>query len=442
MNLRFTLCLRYAIAVLLVLPLFGTQVKGQSIMVHGLITDKRTGQPVIGANIVLPDGMGTTTGAEGKFSIKIVRFPVKLKISHVTYHPKDINLISDPKSQVIIELEESVSEIREVRISAKRLSNLTEKEDFSLQDFAFDKDHLWLLGYLKNNPLRGRLWLADVFGDTITSISVRKPERLYTDFFGNVHLVMSDSVYQVYSDGKTIFFPYASMKSEFFKTMDPIKAIIAGKPVFQDYVRWKQGLHTHFFSPVDQKSYLLNVARDSVEEVRQIMDYVYGENRWIKLGTMSKDPEWRMKCVILYAERRRTKDTVSYQHVRVPLFAYCDSLFVINLYKDSLLTYSPEGKFTRAIPIAFHQDARLVDVLFRDLTYLQDRVSQRMYLLQRKTALLKLSEFYPSEGRVGIQIPLPDFPGMSCITVYDRAVYFLYPEKKYPNYVRLFRYQL
>jgi hypothetical protein len=429
-------------AVLLVLPLFSTQVKGQSSMVHGLITDKNTGQPVVGANIVLPDGIGTTSGADGKFAIKIVSFPIKLKISHVTYQSKELSLSSDPKNQVLIELEESVSEIREVRISAKRLSNLTEKEDFSLQDFAFDKDHLWLLGYLKNNPLRGRLWIADMFGDTITSISVRNPERLYTDFLGNVHLVMPDSVYQVYSDGKTIFFPYASMRSEFFKTMDPIKGTIAGKPVFQDYVRWKQGLHTYYYSPGEQKSFLLNIVRDSVEEVRQIMDYVYGENRWIKLGTMSKDPEWRMKCVILYAERRRTRDTVSYQQVRVPLFTCFDSLFIINLYKDSLLTYSPDGKFTRVIPITFHQQARMVDVLFLDLTYLIDRVSQRMYILQRKTALLKLSEFYPSEGRVGKQIPLPDFPGMSGITVYDRAVYFLYPEKKYPNYVRLYRYQL
>jgi hypothetical protein len=224
--------------------------------------------------------------------------------------------------------------------------------------------------------------------------------------------------------------------------MAPIKGLLVGKPVFQDYVRWKQGLHTHFFSPEDQKSYLVNVTRDSVEEVRQIMDYVYGENRWIVMGTHSRDPLWRFECVILYAERRRTKDTVSYQQVRVPLFTFGDSLFVINLYKDSLLTYNPQGKFTRAIPITFHEDRRFGGELFRDLTYLTDHVSQRMYLLQHKTALLKLSEFHPSEGRVGKQIPLPDFPGMSGITINDRAVYFLYPEKKYPFYVRLYRNQI
>jgi hypothetical protein len=427
---------------ILVVLIFGTGCFAQSIKISGLITDKNSGQPIAAASIKLPDGTGISSGTNGKFEIRITRLPIKLKIRHVSYQTKEIDLITDPKSLVRIELEELVSEIREVNISAQRLKNLTENEDFTLQDFAFDKNHLWLLGYMKNNPLRGRLWIADAFGDTITSIPIRKPEKLYTDLFGNVQLVMSDTVYQVYSDGKAMVFAYPYEKAQFFKTITPIKAIFAGKPVYQDYVHWKQGLHTYYYSQADQKSYFLNIARDSAEEVRQLIDYIYGENRWIINGTRSKDPEWREKCVILYAERRRTRDTVSYQNVRVPLFTFGDSLFVINLYKDSLLTYSPEGKFARAIPIKFHQDSLLFDVLFRDLTYLTDPVSQRMYLLQRKTTAWKLNEFNPSAGRVGKQVQLPDFPGMSGITIYDHAVYFLYPEKKYPNYVRLYRYTI
>jgi hypothetical protein len=368
---------------ILVVLIFGTGCFAQSIKISGLITDKNSGQPIAAASIKLPDGTGISSGTNGKFEIRITRLPIKLKIRHVSYQTKEIDLITDPKSLVRIELEELVSEIREVNISAQRLKNLTENEDFTLQDFAFDKNHLWLLGYMKNNPLRGRLWIADAFGDTITSIPVRKPEKLYTDLFGNVQLVMSDTVYQVYSDGKAMVFAYPYEKAQFFKTITPIKAIFAGKPVYQDYVHWKQGLHTYYYSQADQKSYFLNIARDSAEEVRQLIDYIYGENRWI-----------------------------------------------IN------------GKFARAIPIKFHQDSLLFDVLFRDLTYLTDPVSQRMYLLQRKTTAWKLNEFNPSAGRVGKQVQLPDFPGMSGITIYDHAVYFLYPEKKYPNYVRLYRYTI
>lgn len=88
-----------------------------------------------------------------------------------------------------------------------------------VQDFAFDNEHLWLLGYLKNQATQGRLWLANWFGDTISSIPVQNPERLYTDFFGNVHLVMRDSVYQVYSDGKVPLFAYAYDRSLFFQTI-------------------------------------------------------------------------------------------------------------------------------------------------------------------------------------------------------------------------------
>lgn len=433
---------RFLSAIIPVFLFFVADSYAQSVKISGRITDKISGQPVASASIKLQDGTGAASGTDGKFEVRIARFPVRLKISHISYRQTEIDLVSDPKSLVIIEMEELVSEIDEVKISAKRLSILTENEDFTLQDFAFDKEHLWLLGYMKNLATRGRLWISDAFGDTIASIPVRNPERLYTDLFGNVHLVMLDSVYQVHSNGREILFPYAYERVHFFQTLTPIKAIFAGKLVYQDYLSGQQGLHTYYYSGSDQKPYFLNVARDSTEEVRQLIDYIYGENL-CKLEETHSLSMWVRQAAIKYIrEHKQTKDQVFYRQVRVPVFSFRDSLYIINLYKDSLLTYSPEGKFVRSVSIGFHRDSLLFDVGYRELSYLTDPVSQRIYLLQRKANAWKLMEFDPASGRPGRQILLPDFPGMTGITVYDRAVYFLYPEKKYPYYVRLYRYQL
>jgi len=45
-------------------------------------------------------------------------------------------------------------------------------------------------------------------------------------------------------------------------------------------------------------------------------------------------------------------------------------------------------------------------------------------------------------GKVEKRIPLPNYPGMTKITIFKDAIYFLYDQKNYPYFVRLYRYHL
>jgi hypothetical protein len=414
----------------------------QGIFIRGQIIDKLSRQPIIAASIILPDSTGTSSGGDGKFRLKINEFPIKLIVSHIAYGKTEVELQVDPKALIIIEMEEAVSAIGEVQISAKKLRILTEKDDFTLQDFACDKNHLWLLGYLKNQATRGRLWLSNLFGDTLNSIPVQNPERLYTDLFGNVHLVMRDSVYHMYSDGKKMLIAYAYDRSVFFQTISPIKAAFAGKLVYQEYLPGKQGLHSYFYSTENPKPFFLSVIRDSAEEARQIFEHIYGKNMYLLEMAQSPSPSARADARSMIADNKRTKSEVFNRQVQVPVFSLMDTLYMVNLYKDSLMAYNSAGRFIHSISINYHRDSLLFDVHYRNLSYLVDPITNRMFLLQRKTTSWILSEFFPSSGRVGQKIPLPDFPGMTGITAHGQAIYFLYPEKKYPFYVRLYRYQL
>lgn len=422
--------------------LFATCGFSQTLIINGKVIDKKSGQPIIAANIVLPDGIGTYSGADGSFSIKIDHFPVTLRISHISFGKTDFILQSDPKKQIIIELEELVSEIGEVQVSARKLRILTEKDDFTLQDFAFDKDNLWLLGYLKNQATQSRLWLANWYGDTITSIPVQNPERLYTDFFGNVHLVLRDSVHQVFFGGTDILMPYAYERNGFFETMTPIKAAFGHNLVYQEFLPEQQGLHTYYYSENDQKPYFLSNTRDTAEEVRKVDEHVLGYGMGLLLQAMSTDSSIRWIAIKAIAENKRTKNLVFNRQVQVPVFSFMDKLFLVNLYKDSLNVYDPSGKYIHSIAIDYHKDTVLYNLKYLELSYLIDPVSQRTYILHRTVTSWLLYEFDTNSGCIGARIPLPDFPGMSGIKVYGQAVYFLYPEKKYPYYVRLYRYQL
>ena len=141
-------------------------------------------------------------------------------------------------------------------------------------------------------------------------------------------------------------------------------------------------------------------------------------------------------------EHKLTKDLAVNHKVKTPVFSMADTLYLINLYKDSLNVYDPSGKYNRSISIKFHRDSLLFDVNYKDLSYLTDPIYNKAYVLKKGTGTVDLTAFDPSSGRLGSRVPIPDYPGMSEIKIFGHAVYFLYPEKKYPYYVRLHRYIL
>ncbi|MCX6225856.1 MAG: carboxypeptidase-like regulatory domain-containing protein, partial [Bacteroidia bacterium] len=228
-------------------------------MIRGKVVDKKTRQPVVAANLVLPDGTGAYSMEEGRFSLKVSSFPVKIRISHIAYGTTEIALNFAPKQELVIELEELVGEIGEVQITAKRLRILTENDDFSIQDFAFDKDNLWLLGYTNNQGSKGKLWLANWFGDTISSVPVRSAESLFRDVFSTVHLVLKDSVYQLYARRGKIELPYSSDREEFFGLMEPILAGFAKKLVYRDINLFEQQATIYYRDLTSKGPHLLTV---------------------------------------------------------------------------------------------------------------------------------------------------------------------------------------
>jgi len=301
---------------------------GQGILVRGRVIDKNTGQNVVAANIMLPDGTGTYSGAEGKFEIKIPGFPVRLRVSHITYGKTEVLLAKDPGTLLVIELEEMVSAIGEVQVSARKLRVLTEKDDFTLQDFALDREHLWLIGYLKNQANQGRLWLANWFGDTLASVKVQNPERLYTDVFGNVHLVMKDSVHQVFGVDGRITYPYSYDRNDFFQTMAPIRAGFAGNLVYQKFLPEKQGLHTYYYSGVDQKPYFLSLTRDTCEENSQMFEHVYGPDMMLMDLLWSDNYKIRLEALHAIGRNKISRSSVVNRRVEVPVFSLSDSLYL------------------------------------------------------------------------------------------------------------------
>ncbi|MBT5426636.1 MAG: hypothetical protein HOK84_10590 [Bacteroidetes bacterium] len=403
---------------------------GQTQLVSGKLIDEITGDPVPDAHIMLPAGTGVVTNTEGLFQLEVKKAPFSLRITHVSYGQTEIHFDQLPQATLILRIQKMISHVGEVQVTAERLRILTEKEDFSLQDFAFDHQFLWMLGYTNNQANRGKLFLANEYGDTLASVRVKGAEQLYKDVFGDVHLILRDSAIQLFSpDSASITFLYTIDKKTFLATMEPILSGFSNKLVYRNVIPHNEEVYLYYYSDSTLGPQFLTHIVDSLEALRKKLDKVTG-SMWLVL----KSTRYWMP---------NTKIARIYDDfVRTPLFSLNDSLYIVNSVKDSLLIYDQYAHFTGSLPINFHKDSSLGDIDHKEFNFLPDNRFGKVYLLERKFAAWSLCPLDHHTGKVLPKILLPDFAGMTGITVYNNAVFFLYHEKKHPYYTRLYRYQL
>lgn len=397
----------------------------------GTVIDQYTGQAVTNAHVMLPNGKASITDSLGVFSVEVKKMPIVIRISHISYGQSDVKILNWPEDQLVIRIEKMTSQINEVQVSGERLRILTEKDDFSLKDFAFDDKHLWMIGSINNESRKSRLWLADLDGDTLKSMVWKHPKKLILDVFGNVHLVDQDSIHQLFTDRDEIFIVSTLAKDEFYKTMSPIKAAFGNKLIYSTFLPQTEGLYTYYRTGGTDIPYMLNSIRDVEEEFRQEDDFI--GYSW----SAGQD----FKASFAMGQRKLHSKLLINRKVVAPVFVLRDTLWIMNLYDDSLLAYNNEGQFAKAISIKFHRKNYLLGTEYFRFKILKDKLSGQAFFLLRRNMKWAISQIDLSSGKLLEQIPLPNYPGMEKITINRNSVYFLYPEKKYPYYTRLFKFQ-
>ncbi len=376
----------------------------------GVIIDEESGRPVPDAYILLSNGIGVASDSVGLFSIMVNNMPVTLRITHVSYGQSDIRIEQWPDGMLVIRIQRMISKLEEVQISAERMRILTEKDDFSLQDFAIDSTHLWMLGYINNRPKYGRLWIANLFGDTLHSIPVKKPEKLYKDVFGNIHLFFEDSVFQLYGTPDTIGLFAGMSRNEFRRIFYPIKGYYAGKLIYQNYLPRQEGLHTYYYSLSDSIPKFLTCIRDTTGEILQEDEYVYGRCARVITGLMNSSGTGGLKMWLKMMERKEKANTLVYRRIFAPLVGARDKLYVLNLYQDSLLVYDTSGAFVNSISVSFHKNFTFMKGIdYIDFDFLYDPGTDKVFCLERENTGWMLCEMNTYSGTLE-KIPLPDFP--------------------------------
>jgi hypothetical protein len=161
----------------------------------------KDGVPIQDVNIYSHEyKIGTTTDKNGEFKIKISP-NATLEFSCVAFETKSIVLkeVKDHEN-LIITLTSSVGSLSPVTVTSEDLSKINKirKElNFYVSDFNFSNGLIYILGTKANKKMCYVLTPAPNF-DTLSVLRVsNKMKDTFKDCFGNIHLLSSDSSYQL-----------------------------------------------------------------------------------------------------------------------------------------------------------------------------------------------------------------------------------------------------
>ena len=94
--------------------------------VTGKVADSDTKEPLYGVNLrLLGTNVGTTTNVDGTFSLTAPTGSAKLRASYIGYFIKEITIVGNQNSNLLIELRASVKELNEVIVTGTRADENT-----------------------------------------------------------------------------------------------------------------------------------------------------------------------------------------------------------------------------------------------------------------------------------------------------------------------------
>ncbi len=418
---------------LLVLLLNGATLQAQesSFMLKGRVMHASTRQPLANVNVFLNETMiGTTSDASGRFEIQIADPPVILVFSSVGYTRRHFTIFKDPGEEFVVPLEPSLHEIPEVLITASRKPvSISDQQDLYVVDYDFYDHHLILLGHPGNRTLETELVLIDRQGRTLSKQMVNRGQNLYRDPFDNLHLLTADTAWQIFFDDKELQLLYPLKKEDFKRLFPEFLKIYQDKVIMRQYAYDDQVLLYYFYTPGD--SLIRRFWSQATDEMHRKMK---GSFQHIPI---TRDGKGTSQFDLFNADERFIK-MAYYAPIFCPLEILRDTIYIFNFNHGAIEILGSNGlPVAKSSLITFHtedgwQKRIYLDPVFNKI-YTEYRVMSRTILreIDLSTGFLK-----PEKIRI------PDFAYISKIMVHDGYLFFLYPEKGFPRYQRLFRMRI
>lgn len=411
------------ILMVLVLQVFCQRVYSQEVVVSGTVLNEQN-QPVSGAEIRLGKS-NTKSGSKGKFLVKVAEFPAQLMIKHSQYKSY-LEVVRAPthKSDTVfleIVLEGKETELEEVTVNASKVIWVYPKANTHIIDYALIGNEILLVAREDQKYFLRRL---DSIGKKIVDQQITKnPIGLFEDCFNGIHLVYSDSIFELKMIGNSIGMLRGYTYEE---TMGILGSCSLAS--WDHFILKKMGPHNKSvdYVKVDRNTKEPSVLYTTIDrgQMRRLDEYAAVYDIPVEIYN-PKAARIATLHVAASSDRHKFQSQMFYKQVLskpmyVPIFEINDSVYVYDHFKDSAMVYNLTGDYIRSFQISYHYFENWKDELF------VNEEKTKLYARYDMEGLVILRQINPSTGKVMHINVLDKHIYPMDIQIRNNSAYYLY----------------
>ena len=292
--------------------------------------------------------------------------------------------------------------------------------------------------------------------DTISRKPIApKYQELYRDAFDNLHLMGSDSTYQIYCDGKQLHLLYGCKKEVFKQKLEPVTLLTDSIMVLQEYVNMQQQL---VYLMVNRNNKQISVLADltgtAIEMGRnakldmkrdQLIDKMEADfeaeeqaqaamclensdalsNQSKELSFESdKNEEAEQKLIISDLYNR-----ILFKPIYCPTLYIGGFIYIFDFQNNNMLKFDSQGGQISTCEIDFHKTGYFKNSPINnpwDKKMIVDEATNRCYTQFTVNGIVTLKEIDLSNGKVKREIRLSNHSFPQNIQIYNGEVYYLF----------------
>ena len=403
--------------------------QNKRMLFKGTVLDRETRQVIKGANITISGTRrGTTSDGSGDFSITIYNLPVYMNVSHVGYETQRIWL-DNPFPSITILLNPATTSLPEVEIKAKHQPEPFFKDNqYSVLDYEVDSNRVYLLIY-RFRLVNSELICKSVDGDTIARSGLLhfKPASLLHDCMGNIHVLSTDSVYQVKREGDHLIFFYHADLAKFRSVLSNCVASTENLLFFRKesptrlsaefYTVDRKNSRRQYLASVNDKARLKLLRDNPYDHFLLMLDTIPGD-----AGTAA---EWAWVKKILYKPNSSS------------LYKIGDLMGIFNSTEYTLSLYTLNGEYTSKLkmPVEAVKDGKWTTEIYIDEMY------RKAYTSFKKGEIFTIYRIDLNTGELKRTVSIEhSFPQK--IRIHNNFLFYLYDLPAEGDNRHLFRQKL
>jgi hypothetical protein len=368
--------------------------------------------------------IGTITDKTGAFSFFTDTIPATLIVSYIGFETKTI-LLDATSFSLTLYLSRKATELQEVEIKANVHEAFFKDDQYSVLDYEIDSSMVYLLIF-KKHLSKAVLICKSIYGDTVAASLpfYFKPEKLFRDCLGVLHVLSHDSGFQVFRHEKYLHLVHPVNLKRFD---DVLKNCVAATPEMLFFQKvTDRALGVEYFG-VNRKTLLKSPITRIRDEKKMKMLRRNAKDAQLLETTRSPDSRedfltWNYVHKILY------------RPIKTALYQIGDFTCIFNTPEEQMEFYDSTGNFSYklALKIDKIRDGQCTNEILTDVT------SDKAFTTFVSNGQYSLYEIDLNSGMMKKRLTLFHYYPKK-VRVYNNFVYYLYDVPGNPDNKKLYR---